>query len=333
MKSVHVLILISIWLVQVCRGENDCPEKYPADHTMCVYTDSPNVVSTGVSDEDKDFIVEFHNDRRAIVQPSGTDLFKMVWDDKLAVVAEKLAKQCVMKHDTNRGEPDYPGIDVGQNCAMAGSWQTTLELWYNETALYTYGNGDNWKKVAHYTQMVSNRAYRIGCGFAKCSSGNIFVCNYARGQMDTAYPYTKGAQCSDCPNNCKDDLCDCGGLMCLNGGTLNVDQCTCSCPNGYTGEDCKTFNCPPKDLQHCKYYAPQGYTCEAYANIPVECPYMCGKCKKNGNEDKTTPVPKTTRADCPDADISQCDGIDEIHCENSPSIRKYCPYKCKLCTK
>ena len=53
-------------------------------------------------------------------------------------------------------------------------------------------------------------------------------------------PYLEGESCSMCKNNCDDKLCDCKGKYCLNGGKLDLETCTCTCPySQFTGKYCE----------------------------------------------------------------------------------------------
>ncbi|ESO95458.1 hypothetical protein LOTGIDRAFT_89401, partial [Lottia gigantea] len=91
-------------------------------------------------------------------------------------------------------------------------------------------------------------------------------------------PYKSGtSSCSDCPNYCQDNLCDCGGKLCFNTGTLDINTCTCSCPSLYSGDQCQTQDCPGEEEWWCKKY----YTaadCPKYSNFPTDCNIMCGVC-------------------------------------------------------
>lgn len=113
--------------------------------------------------------------------------------------------------------------------------------------------------------MIYSSASRIGCGYAQCSDSEYstyFVCYYAemlvifkikflllifnsifmiRQTHYTRYePYLEGESCSMCKNNCDDKLCDCKGKYCLNGGKLDLETCTCTCPySQFTGKYCE----------------------------------------------------------------------------------------------
>ncbi|KAK3594996.1 hypothetical protein CHS0354_019926, partial [Potamilus streckersoni] len=105
-----------------------------------------------------------------------------------------------------------------QNVAVGyTSWEEVVRMWYNEIRIWQYGiDPDNylgngrWRDVAHFTQIVQNTTYLVGCGYAECRNTpyiRFYVCNYAAGQSDLAYPYTAGSRCGACPKNCNNGLC------------------------------------------------------------------------------------------------------------------------------
>ncbi|BFZ12441.1 hypothetical protein BsWGS_15480 [Bradybaena similaris] len=145
----------------LCLQSSDCDDQYrqQTDHTMCL-KDDVRVVTSGVSARSLLDIVNYHNEVRASLDPPATDLTKLVWDDLLAIVAEKWAKQCVLDHDKNRNIPSY-GLPIGQNVAAGyRSWFDAMQGWFEEVDLFSYGqNTDDylgpggWTQVAHYTQV------------------------------------------------------------------------------------------------------------------------------------------------------------------------------------
>ena len=238
------------------------------DHTMCL-RDSPDLVHFGVSDAEIQEILDTHNTLRG--QEPATDLFKLVWDPQLAKIAEKWARTCTNSHDANRGRAD-DDTPIGQNTywvlARRSTWGEVINDWYREVSHFTYGyGGRDGEVVGHYTQMVSNKAHRIGCGFALCNTDSIpdtrlrfYVCNYDQGQHfeDSKRPYTRReddivydnsvsqpvyAKC-EIPVPVYDSdqqawvldkrtgnggLCDCGGKVCKNHGIMDVKTCQCAC--------------------------------------------------------------------------------------------------------
>ncbi|KAK7483744.1 hypothetical protein BaRGS_00024960 [Batillaria attramentaria] len=284
-----------------------CPEIYTKlseNHTMCLTdvgfeTRLPETVRHG--------IVKQHNRYRSRVSPTASNMQKMVWDDSLAKIAAKWARQCRRGHDKgdSRRSPDLPGVYVGQNAAYGyRNWQTAIEAWHDEVSDFQYGKGAiNDSVVGHYTQIVAWRSARVGCGQADCPKSEYkrhYVCNYAVGQMndDPLKPYSKGERCGGCPDNCveAENLCDCDGLLCLNGGKVDLTKCRCKCPAIYKGEVCQTLQCPEEDPWYCGSQWPESY-CTEFANVPLECPYMCGSCSA-ADKNSTNEVPDDCRLQC-----------------------------------
>ncbi|KAK3594995.1 hypothetical protein CHS0354_019925, partial [Potamilus streckersoni] len=83
-----------------------CSEEYQdlRGHTLCM-NDDPRVVITGISAAKKMAILNLHNELRANVQPPATDLVALKWNERLAFIAAKWAKQCTLGHDTERRVP------------------------------------------------------------------------------------------------------------------------------------------------------------------------------------------------------------------------------------
>ncbi|CAF1269289.1 unnamed protein product [Adineta steineri] len=95
--------------------------------------------------------------------------------------------------------------------------------------------------VGHYTQMVKNTAVLIGCGLAIC------------------------------PKNCH-------GLICLYGGTIDLNLCQCQCQSYTSGKQCENLDC--SSLQDDCQYGTDQSLCAIYSNIPIECPKFCGLCNR-----------------------------------------------------
>lgn len=269
-----------------------CTEEFRGQtpkHTLC-YEDHDSIVEEGVSAADIKEIVAFHNKVRREVKPVATDLTAVVWDETLAMLAQKWAKQCTVNHDFNKQYRGF-GKSINQNIAAGQpNWARAMKSWLDESNFFKYGQDPNeylagqggWTKIAHYTLLVNNRTHRIGCGFARCENvhfGRFYVCNYARGQLRSAFkhPYTTGpTRCSACPGQCKNGLCDCGGRMCMNEGIPDISTCTCKCQRVYAGPDCTELQCPINDKWFCGRRPDAD--CTKYSNIPFDCPNKCGIC-------------------------------------------------------
>ncbi|GFS17962.1 cysteine-rich venom protein [Elysia marginata] len=281
-----VVLVLALTAITVQDTTDDFKDQTPK-HSYC-FEDHDNIAETGVSEADKEVIVAYHNKVRREVKPVATDLTAVVWDENLAKLAQKWSQQCAVRHDKNRKLPAY-GKSIGQNIAAGQpNWSKAMLSWFKESNFFKYGEDPKvylgpggWARISHYTIMVSNRTQRIGCGFTRCDDvrfGRFYVCNYAQGQLSFRYPYTKGpSRCSSCPDSCKNGLCDCGGLLCLNKGKLDINSCSCNCQKIYKGANCTELDCPTQDKWNCGTRLPPSY-CTKYSNIPFDCPYMCGVC-------------------------------------------------------
>ena len=52
-------------------------------------------------------------------QPAASNMRKLVWNDELAVIAQRWADQCTFEHDESRHKAD--GTKAGQNLFLKGS--------------------------------------------------------------------------------------------------------------------------------------------------------------------------------------------------------------------
>jgi len=199
------------------------------------------VCTHGLTQEQKQQIVDEHNKLRRRVaqgqeasgykgpQPGASNMNELVWDDELAVVAQRWTDQCTRGHDKNRNSANYKG--VGQNAASSGSTADPADdpvdvaryvnMWYNEVKDFDSSTVNKFKSkghngvVGHYTQAVWAKTERVGCGFIQYESGQWFkrslVCNYyPQGNFLGAPIYEVGNAGSSCPNGDADNdgLCD-----------------------------------------------------------------------------------------------------------------------------
>ncbi|XP_041348039.1 cysteine-rich venom protein Mr30-like [Gigantopelta aegis] len=331
-----------------------CPQKYLDEnnnHTMCLV--DVGTAGPTLSNADKNAIVDLHNEFRMNVQPPATNMLKVIWDDDIAVVAAKWARQCIDDmHDDDdaRSVPELPGVHIGQNLGAGYSSLTAaITAWHAEVNQFTFGVGGT--KIGHYTQVVSETVARIGCGSANCSNSifkKIHICNYAVGQMDTKKPYQNGTSCANCQQCVSNKLCDCGGKLCYNGGKLDPNTCTCTCPSMYySGDLCQTSSCPSQVSKSCASYDDDA--CTKFTNVPSDCPLMCGKCgtlpcggkicRNWGELDVATCTcqcqPTYTgdtckTLDCSLSDPSFCSYYSAAYCLYT-NIKFGCPHMCSLC--
>ncbi|XP_064595670.1 cysteine-rich venom protein Mr30-like [Liolophura sinensis] len=287
----------------------ECKDGYEKveNSTMCL-VDSDDVISVGVTDEDKRIILREHNRYRAMVKPPAKNMMKIYWDDELARVATKWAKQCKRGHDLVGYMPKY-NSHAGQNSAYwFQSWREVIQAWYDEVSFYRYGeNPDDylgeggWTKTGHYaqtipyradfaekslltiffTQLVTDTNTLIGCGFSLCNGGyeRYYFCNYLTGLRNLTQPYRSGEKCLDCPNSCNGNgLCDCPNTFCFNQGSLDIDTCSCTCKPPWIGPRCLQLPCDGKvclnggflDTKACQCSCNYPYTGDVCETVSCE---------------------------------------------------------------
>ncbi|XP_078272708.1 GLIPR1-like protein 1 [Rhinoraja longicauda] len=166
-----------------------------------------------------------HNSYRSDVNPKATKMFKMTWDEALAKSAKAWTRKCTFKHNPNlnkNGAVHPTFYPVGENLyASTGSFNTkaAIKAWHSEVTNYEFDT-NTCKKYAvcgHYTQVVWESTYKVGCAVNKCPNGLkasglkgsavVFVCDYApAGNYAGRPPFVKGSSCSGC-SSCDKKLC------------------------------------------------------------------------------------------------------------------------------
>ncbi|XP_021340630.1 cysteine-rich venom protein Mr30-like isoform X1 [Mizuhopecten yessoensis] len=290
-------ILLFSFLVQVSVSSNvgktnpyrrfkrnaNCDAKFHhiSSHTACISA-SGSATSTGVSASDQTSILNSHNTFRSNVSPTATNMRTMSWDVEVAMIAQKWAESCQLSHDDGYSRYIPGRFSVGQNLAMGhASWTVAITAWHDEVSAFTLGGTNVFSDVGHYTQMVWAETSKLGCGFAVCSGTNFYVCNYSpTGNLDYNNPYISGSSCSACPSSCSNNQCDCSGKVCLNGASMDIDTCQCTCNKAYlVGSEC-ALNCTglTSDPFGCGSGAFIASNCPVYSNLPTDCPLMCQTC-------------------------------------------------------
>ena len=93
-------------------------------------------------------ILNAHNDARSIVSPTAAKMASVVWDSRLARIAQSRSDQCIFAHDCNgcRKMLNYPNYDIGQNAYWSyGSfdWVSAIGAFISEKQYFTYGGPQN----------------------------------------------------------------------------------------------------------------------------------------------------------------------------------------------
>ncbi|XP_078504367.1 serotriflin-like [Lissotriton helveticus] len=195
-------------------------------------------------------ICDKHNALRQSVNPTASDMQKLLWSNEAAATAKKVAAKCIYEH-SSAAERTISTSICGENLANATamflSWESCIQLWFDENKDFKYGTGSTraGAKVSHYTQVVWSKTARIGCACHQCSRSVLYVCHYAPqgniGKVITK-PYEQGTPCGKCPKNCENKLCtnpclyldrntDCPKYkpQCSQGPVSSVCQATCKC--------------------------------------------------------------------------------------------------------
>uniref|UniRef100_A0A1Y9H2P4 Venom allergen-1 n=1 Tax=Anopheles dirus TaxID=7168 RepID=A0A1Y9H2P4_9DIPT len=142
----------------------------------------------------------------------------LVWDSELARQASHNARSCVNGHDECRNTQKFRF--VGQNIALErhsrhsnDSFGELMRLeinsWWREYNATTQAQLDRYPEdepeppIGHFTQMASDRTWKIGCSAQHWHEENeltvfYFVCNYSFTNMIGQPVYVKGTPAARC---------------------------------------------------------------------------------------------------------------------------------------
>lgn len=152
--------------------------------------------------KEKNIFVNHHNSVRNKLAwgkhkgfPTASKMLTLQWDDELATLASLNVMQCKMKHDSCRSTPKFKY--AGQNLASSASFPHHLNLdsvikksidnWFNEIKDAKQGDVKQCcksiknKTIGHFTQVVQDKANRVGCAVARYSQDGmkhtLIACN------------------------------------------------------------------------------------------------------------------------------------------------------------
>ncbi|XP_071959658.1 GLIPR1-like protein 1 [Antedon mediterranea] len=211
--------------------------------------------SSRLTIDEKQFIVDIHNEYRMNVTPNAADMRRLEWDDEVAAVAQNWASGCPGGHNSNEYGENLAFSTLPFTGNIENLFKAGLKAWHDEVDDYKYNTGECSGVCGHYTQMVDTRSIKIGCGtnYEECAGRFPYtlVCNYSpAGNYNGNKPYQKGKTCSKCADDtrfCVDKFCaaECSGnCKCkrkCKKGELDKKTCTCNCykKKGYYGSFCK----------------------------------------------------------------------------------------------
>ncbi|NXP79560.1 CRIS protein, partial [Ramphastos sulfuratus] len=169
--------------------------------------------------DQKKLIIDSHNALRRGVNPTASNMMKMV--SCLLMTMELLplfAFSHVSVFCAFLSTFLLSAVQCGENLFMSTApvpWTAVTQAWYNEKKDFTYGSGAKTPGavIGHYTQMVWHNSYLLGCAAAFCPNKTykyFYVCHYCpAGNLLSSIktPYKAGKPCADCPNACEKGLC------------------------------------------------------------------------------------------------------------------------------
>ncbi|XP_044762204.1 venom allergen 5-like [Coccinella septempunctata] len=188
-----LLVTLAIFFVWVDFVRTDCPS---------------GIYESGLSQEDRDYIVSQHNYLRGQVasgkvpdQPKATNMKQISYSMELEKKAQEVANTCEFKHVPITGTS---WGWVGQNLFLflsteygkGPNWHDAIQYWFDEHKKYKFGSPFS-EETGHYTQLVWADTDHAGCGYAhyKKPSGDysyqkLYVCNYGPGgNVNNQSPY------------------------------------------------------------------------------------------------------------------------------------------------
>ncbi|XP_062539759.1 antigen 5 like allergen Cul n 1-like [Armigeres subalbatus] len=187
------------------------------------YGKQPQVVA--MTAERRAQILDLHNRQRSLLAsgrlPGYYPAAKMPtlqWDLELQYLAEANARSCNYGHDKcrNTNWSKYVGQNIGVlrfyglSISKGESIKYFIDAWFNEYIyaqpyVDSYPQYYNGPQIGHFTQIISDRTVKIGCGLVTFSTygGDLwthdyFVCNYSFTNIIGQPAYTKGVSASQC---------------------------------------------------------------------------------------------------------------------------------------
>ncbi|XP_055370746.1 antigen 5 like allergen Cul n 1-like [Condylostylus longicornis] len=141
--------------------------------------------------------------------PPATRMATMSWSDELANLAALNTYQCEIEHDQCRATLAFR--TPGQNlCTRSGPYETLhgvinrcINAWFEEKTIAKPSYVDylvvepHFKQYGHFTQMVVDKAYKVGCAVVRSPSSYygkryFLACNYSASQVIGRPLYVRG---------------------------------------------------------------------------------------------------------------------------------------------
>ncbi|WKY06934.1 hypothetical protein Q1695_006816 [Nippostrongylus brasiliensis] len=194
----------------------------------------------GMTDSVRRVFLNTHNKYRSLVAkgqasglygraPSAARMLKMVYDCNIEKTAMQHTRKCRFGHSPRSSRPN-----LGENVYVRWGRRETFEQaakqscdsWFEElktagmppSNILTSRVFNRPKAIGHYTQMVWQNTYKIGCAVVNCQgSMTLVTCQYGpAGNMLNQMVYEKGRPCQS------DNDCRCSGCQCSRSEALCV---------------------------------------------------------------------------------------------------------------
>ncbi|WKY07835.1 hypothetical protein Q1695_007371 [Nippostrongylus brasiliensis] len=195
----------------------------------------------GMTDDVREIFVNRHNYYRSLVArgeaqdplasngyaPKAARMLKMIYDCDIENVAMKHSLKCGFKHSTGRKNLGENMFAIWEKQDLKKAAESGVTSWFTE--LKTAGMGDanvlTWpifnrpKVIGHYTQVVWQDSYRLGCAAVFCeqSKMTLVTCNYGpAGNVIGGKVYDLGDPCkTDADCECNDCKCSQDEALCV----------------------------------------------------------------------------------------------------------------------
>ncbi|XP_076803458.1 GLIPR1-like protein 1 [Clavelina lepadiformis] len=215
-----------VFLVLLCKAA--VYEAIGSEEKNLVRTKRTVLQADQLNNADKELVVSTHNQFRGMVDPKATSMKGMIWDEELAALAVQHSRRCRTEHNDDRRSLKFES--VGENIYIQSNLEDVslvlskaITSWDEEKSDYSYYSNrcSPGRVCGHYTQVVWEESYAVGCGVTSCANiqvhanvwptGQLVVCNYGpAGNFNGIRPYNSGPEsCTNCPvgYRCENNLC------------------------------------------------------------------------------------------------------------------------------
>ncbi|EYB93269.1 hypothetical protein Y032_0184g986 [Ancylostoma ceylanicum] len=204
---------------------------------VSVDANSLRCANNDMSDEVRQKFLDIHNSYRSMVAkgeakdpvsgkaPPAAKMRKMRYDCDIEASAMHHAKKCKFEHMQTEEVGENIWMTTERKADKLSVAEQASQNWFSELERYGVGNDTRltwelWNRpgtvIGHYTQMVWQNTYKLGCHVEWCESMTFAVCQYSpMGNIVNRLIYEKGNPCtkdSDCGS---DATCSSSEALCI----------------------------------------------------------------------------------------------------------------------